>query len=312
MGREKEYTLGKTIAAAYKAWSERLELHADAKTFADLLDRYTVEMLPEYPPKSQETKLIAIRRLRPVFGMLSIVAIKPSHAYKYIDLVKNKHGHTSAIRDFELLSHAMTKAVEWGLIDRHPFIGQMRKDRPPPRDRYVTDAELDKATAVAPDVLRLYIQFKMATGLRRKDILLLRREDLREDGIHVQPTKTMHTTRKRLIFEWTDELRELVDQILNLPRKIGSVWLFATRKGQCYMKDNGTANGFDSLWSRFMEKVVASGVERFQERDLRTKSATDEEDLQAASRRLGHADLRTTKRNYRVLPEKVTPLKRRK
>lgn len=54
MGREKEYTLGKTIAAAYKAWSERLELHADAKTFADLLDRYTVEMLPEYPQRARK------------------------------------------------------------------------------------------------------------------------------------------------------------------------------------------------------------------------------------------------------------------
>lgn len=74
------------------------------------------------------------------------------------------------------------------------------------------------------------------------------------------------------------------------------------------MKPNGTANAFDSLWQRFMRKVAAAGVERFQERDLRAKTASDMP-LELASALLGHADVRTTLKYYRRRGEKVKPLR---
>ncbi len=44
-------------------------------------------------------------------------------------------------------------------------------------------------------------------------------------------------------------------------------------------------------------------------RDLRRKSASDEEDEQTAQQRLGHASVAITNRVYRVLPKKVKPLR---
>ena len=67
---------------------------------------------------------------------------------------------------------------------------------------------------------------------------------------------------------------------------------------------------FDSLWQRFMDKVLAETqvAERFQERDLRAKVATDSDTLIEASERLGHADTAITQRVYRRKPILVKPL----
>jgi len=76
----------------------------------------------------------------------------------------------------------------------------------------------------------------------------------------------------------------------------------------------GTNNAFDSLWARFMSKALTETalVERFQERDLRAKSASDEDSLEAASKRLGHTQQEITKLVYRRKGEVVQPLKRPK
>jgi integrase len=53
-------------------------------------------------------------------------------------------------------------------------------------------------------------------------------------------------------------------------------------------------------------------TDRFQERDLRAKVASDSDSLIEASERLGHADTGITQRVYRRKPVRVQPLVRRK
>ena len=89
----------------------------------------------------------------------------------------------------------------------------------------------------------------------------MRLPELRDDGIHVQPHKTKDSTGIRLIIEWdaAGELRDLVDEILRLPpRRVGYVPLFVTREGVPCVKEDGSANAFDSLWQRFMDRVMAA------------------------------------------------------
>ena len=84
--------------------------------------------------------------------------------------------------------------------------------------------------------------------------------------------------------------------------------LFCTRNGDPYIKEDGTANAFDSLWQRFMRKVIAKTEvkDRFQEKDLRKKTAS-EMSIELAQKLLGHASSETTRRHYRLLAEKVSP-----
>jgi integrase len=64
------------------------------------------------------------------------------------------------------------------------------------------------------------------------------------------------------------------------------------------------------MWQRFMDKALkeTSLQERFQERDLRAKTASDMP-LELASALLGHADPRITEKVYRRKPDVVKPLK---
>jgi len=100
-------------------------------------------------------------------------------------------------------------------------------------------------------------------------------------GVLVQPSKT-RATGNRLIFEWDDALRAAVNDIRKIkPRRIGDSHLFTTRHGKPYIDENSKCNAFDSLWQRFMDKVLAETrvTERFQERDLRAKVASDSASL---------------------------------
>ena len=86
-------------------------------------------------------------------------------------------------------------------------------------------------------------------------------------------------------------------------------WLFCNRRGEPYVKPNGTTNGWDSIWQRFMDRVIAETKvqDRFWEKDLRAKVATDAESLEHARSLLSHASDATTRKVYRRKPEKVIP-----
>jgi len=97
---------------------------------------------------------------------------------------------------------------------------------------------------------------------------------------------------------------------MRLRKKIVSTWLFHTNRGQPYIKDDATANGFDSIWQRFMKKALEKSdlKERFTEHDLRAKVASDTESEHARIL-LGHANIEITNRVYRRKATKVKPIR---
>lgn len=315
---KREFRLGASLPEAYRVWAARLELHNDVRTIGQLLERYALEVVPIKAPMTQVGNARAIERLTAVFGEMRIRDFKPIHAYQYRDK-RGKKSPTAANRELEVLSHTFTKAIEWGYREDHPMIeGKFRKLSTPPRTRYVEDWEIVEVLSLIPrrkrgslHAVRAYIKIKLLSGLRRGDLLRLRMADLQGDGIYVEPRKTATTTGKKLIIEWTPALRQSVDEALVArPVDIGP-WLFCTKRGDCYVKDDGTASSWDSMWQRFMSRVLTETKvkERFTEHDLRAKCASDAETLAHAQQLLAHADSATTQRIYRRRPERVKPLK---
>lgn len=319
---KKQFRLGSSLSDAYRAWADRLEHTTGARTIADLLDRYALEVMPEKAPKTQREQLPAVKRLRAVFGHMQLARgkeclIEPHHAYTYLDKRKAK---VAGKRELEVLSHALTKAAEWGYIRNNPLLGQFTAKGKLPRvgrTRHVEDWEILEALSLdskrkkgSVRMVQAYIRLKLMTGLRMTDLLLLRVVDLKEDGIHVRPHKTAKTTGLARIIEWNDQLREVVEDCKDArPVDIGP-YLFCNREGLSYFnEEKGTANGFESIWQRFMDRVLSETkvTERFAERDLRAKAATDAESLEHAMKLLAHADSRTTQRFYRRKPERVKP-----
>lgn len=323
---KKLFRLGKTLSEAYRTWATRIEWGEKARNISQLLDRYLMEVVPTKAPKNQTLNALWIKQLRSVFGDVPLNGIKPSHVYHYVDLRSKKKvnpdgritgGKTAAHREVEVLSHAFTKAVEWGYIDRHPFKGEVRLEGEKPRDRYVEDWEVLECLSLATTrkkgsalAIQAYIRLKLMTGMSRSDLLRLTASHCKEDGIHIQRHKTANTTGKRTIYEWTPELRAAVE-MAKAARPALSPFLFCNRKGKGYIdEETGETHSWDSMWQRFMDRVLKDTkvTVRFTEHDLRAKCASDAPSLEHARALLSHADARTTEAIYRRKPERVKPL----
>lgn len=327
---KKEFRLGKSLPEAYRNWAERLAHNENTKTVADLLDRYAMQVVPTKKVTTQQQNQVAIKRLRSILGTAPINSVRPQLVYQYVDRrrkeVKRPDGtieklpaRTAAFREIEILSHAFTKAVEWGIIDRHPFKGEIRLSGEKPRTRYVEDWEIVECLALEPKrmhgsvlAVQAYIRVKLITGLRRGDLLRLSMSDLKEDGIHVTPGKTAGSTGKSIILTWTDELRAAVEMAKAARPVRIAPWLFCNRDGASYISDvTGRAGGWDTMWRNFMERLLRETKvkQRFNEHDLRAKCASDAETLAHAQALMAHADSRLTERVYRRKPQVVQPLR---
>lgn len=324
-GGKSWFPLGTNLSDAYRTWASKVDAPESVETISRLLDRYALEVIPGKAPKTQASNQYAIKQLRPVFGDMAIQDLEPQHIYQYVDRRKAKttgkvtvdrKATVAAHREIEVLSHAYTKAVEWGIIKAHPFKNEVRLKGEAPRDRYVEDWELVEALSLVPMrkkgsvlMIQSYLRVKLLTGLRQSDLLRITLADMKEDGIHVQPHKTAKTSRKKLIYAWTDELKAAIENA-KASRPALSPYLFCNRRGECYVNpETDEAHGWKSMWQRYMDRVLEETevTERFTEHDLRAKVASDAESLKRAQELMAHADSRMTKRVYRRKPELVQP-----
>lgn len=300
--------LGKTIQEAHKTFSE-LPVHdtGDVYYTRDLAAAYALRVVPQYPAGTQANKTRSLAEIERVFGHIPVKALEPKHCYDYFDA---KQGTRSARAVIEDLRHLFTKAVEWGILKRHPIKGQVVLKKQRPRNRYVTDDELIHFYQMASEKLRAYIVLKLLTGLSKQDMLCLSREDIQTDGLHAYRRKT--NTRPK-VYEWDDEglLRRAINNVYAAHKgHVGNARLFHTRDGKPYyfVDENGHAlskpTSFDSMWQRLMTKWVESGGQRFTEHDIRAKSASDV-DLEHARLLMDHSNSNITEKVYRRAPTVV-------
>lgn len=308
----KRFPLGANLPDAYKAYGERVKAPERINTIGALLDRYLLQVVPAKAPKTQTGNRIFIRTLREAMGKWPLTYIRPQHVYQYRD----KRGGVIAHREIEVLSHAFTKAVEWGLLDRHPFKGQVILTGEKHRDRYIEDWEVVECLALPTRrkrgsvlMIQAYLRLKMLTGLSQGDLLRLEPgRHFNDEGIHVR----RHKTGKRSIYEWSPDLRNAVE-LAKLARPVDlSPFLFCNKRGHGYVNENtGESRGWRSMWQRFMTRLLKETkiTERFTEHDFRAKVASDAESLERARALLQHADSRTTDAIYRRKPERVRPMR---
>ncbi|MBS36922.1 MAG: hypothetical protein CMO26_13485 [Thiotrichales bacterium] len=124
-------------------------------------------------------------------------------------------------------------------------------------------------------------------------------QSITDDGIKVRTSKT----GKVLLFEWTDELRQVLDRVKELRGRRQTMYLLFGGRGHRY-----TSSGFQTAWYRLMDNAMEKGAitERFTFHDIRAKAGSDSED----DKLLGN-DIRTLERHYKRKPVTVTPLRRK-
>lgn len=333
---KKLFRLGASLHEASRVWEERMREATQqddqrVKTIGQLLDRYAREIIPTKSPASQVSNRNQMGKVREVFGSMPLVPFKPQLIYQFVEARSKKKldpasgrergGKITAHREVELLSHAFTKAVEWGYIDRHPFKGEVRLQGEQPRTRYVEDWEIIEALKLDSRrkkgsilMIQAYLRLKLLTGLSQGDLLRLQPDQhFKEDGIHNVRHKIAKKVGKVTIYQWSDELKLAVNMALEARPKKDSKFLFCTRTGEGYIDEAvGRSSAWKSMWQRFMARLLKETkvTESFTEHDLRAKVGSDAESIEHAQALLAHADPSTTKRVYRRKAELVKPLSR--
>jgi len=306
---KQQFRLGSALTEAYRNFAERVSWKDDVNSMCELLDRYLIEVVPLKAPATQRSNRIGIKRLRGFFAGNPVQAIRPKHIYSFREICNKRHGAISCNRDLEVLSHAFTKAIEWGVIDEHPMVGKkVTKNPAARRKRYVEDWEVVQFLSIASPFLQMYIELKLILGLRKGDMLSIMHACMASDGLHVTPRKTAASSARSIIYEWTPDLRLAIQSIVKRKGNMESPYLFCTRQGLPYIKEDGTTSGFDSIWQRTMYKALNSTnlVERFTEHDLRAKVASDTS-ADHAKELMGHSDSKITDRVYRRKTEVIQP-----
>lgn len=291
-----EFRLGATLHEAHRVYAMRQEFLGSVHTMAQLCDRYAIEVMPLKAPATQKSNQYSLKRIRRVFADNPVDAIKPQHIYQYRDRMGKDESHKKANLDLEVLSHLFTKAIEWGARGDHPMAGKkVVKYSLKARKRYVSDDELVGFAATLPAKWQLFVSLAVWTGRRKAELLNLKRSDLTDRGILFHNVKRDGDS---FVVGWTDELRVIVDGILKHRERVSALHLFHTREGQPYIRDDGSASGFDSIWQRYMRRWADSGNERFTLHDLRAKRASDLT-LDQAQALLRHTTASMTQKTYR-------------
>lgn len=285
--------LGKTEA-------DMLRALADLKTegtgvMASIIKRYREQILNKKAANTQAAQNKQLDRLTKAFGHLQPAKIRPKHIAQYHDAV----GETApyqANRELALITHVLKYAVRWGYIDDNPA-REIQRHPEHARTRYITDEEFMLVRDQAPTWVQILMDLAYVTGQRRIDLLSLKRGHLNDQGIAITQSKT----GKRLIIEWSADLRSIISRaIAELPGEgIQSVYIICDSRGQ-----RRRDAAFTTAWTRLMDKCIEAGIiaDKFQYRDIRGKAGSDSDGKQ-----LGHKSTATLHRHYKRLPEKVKP-----
>lgn len=266
---KKTFPLGKTLHEAHRTYAERVATFEDVRRMEQLCDRYALEVVPLKADATQRSNTYSLRRIRKAFHGNSVLAVQPHHIYQYRDHVGRKESKKKANLDLEVLSHMFTKAIEWGLRPDHPMTNKkVVKYSLAPRRVKPVEEELVAFLATLPRKWQLYHLLKIWCGRRKGEMLRLERTDFTKAGIRFVNNKPPYD---EFIIPWEVETLAMAKELLAMDRKISSKFIFCTRKGQPYIKEDGTTSGFDSIYNRRIRKAIADGIVtvRFTEHDLR-------------------------------------------
>jgi len=256
-----------------------------AGSVGEMIDRFKIENAPTHY-RDQSKDGVAVRdgtykNLTAFFGKMSPQSLRTIHGYQYIDARSKAGAPAKAWKELSLFSTICHYAVEWGLMERNPFVG-MRK-RP---------TEKDVRTITRSQVVRFYLwsqkqtpQFKVLgcaalftylTGFRAAEVRPYHTSGLSKEGVRVTNAKRKKGESETVkLREWSVKLRTVVARAKQA-HGVERLYLFANRHGKPY-----TRSGWGSVWQDAMkawigceEKELVEHREYFSLLDVRPAAIT--------------------------------------
>jgi integrase len=252
------------------------------RTVAAAIDRYLLHKAPDLAESTVAAYGKHRKRLEAAFAEFSDVSqIRSTHVYEYLDARSAK---ASGRQEIKLLSAVLGYVHRLGWITVNPCRG-VEMPAAKDRRRVLSDGELAALREAANPRLRCLIDLALLTAMRQGDLLRLRLSDLTDEGIAVEH----HKTGARVLYQWSDALREAVGRAKRLRRRVGSVYLFADERGAPVK-----SGAVQTAWIRLCRRV---GVQDAHFHDLRATVLTlakEKSGIDYAQALAGHASATMT------------------
>lgn len=229
------------------------------------------------------------KNLYQFFGHMMPDAVQPFHCYAYIDArTKATGAAVKAGKEIGLLSALLEYGRRIGVVRENAAKG-IEKPRNPPRQTLVTWAHIELLTRAGREaggsyhIAALAMRFAWLTLRRPGEVLSFTEKQVTDAGcVFTASKRRANEAEKRGLIEWSDELRETVNEAMGLKRWAvfgGSRLLFANLAGERYTK-----GGWKATMSRLMLKAEALAAKddvewvRFSLQDCRPGGVTEKQE----------------------------------
>ena len=218
--------------------------------FVDAVNRYNAE---KFDKKTFQNDQYAFMHLMLFFRESTLDQINMNTLWPFIHHRLLSVKNSTINRELEVVRHLLNLAhKEWLCLDAVPFIRMLKES--PPRVRFLTQPEADRLLMALPHHLQPVVQYALATGCRRGEILNLEwsRVDLRR---HV--TWLEHGTTKNGAARGIPLNRDAMIA-LQMAKSRNARWVFT------YMN-----NPMVGIGSAFKKALKRAEIKNFRFHDLR-------------------------------------------
>ncbi len=270
------------------------EIGGSNQLLRELFDRYAREVSPQ--KRGARWEVIRLERLaKDKIGDIRLSKLAPADFADWRDRRLTEVAPASVNREMVLMSAVLTRArKEWGLLATNPLSDVSKPSKPPPRDRRVSQAEIDRLLEVAGgDLTKLRpraihaFRFAMETAMRAGEILSLTDRTVdRASRIAVLPMTKNGTMRKVPL---SSAALALLD---DLPRSDGP--LFGL-----------TARQLDSNFRAVRDKAKIKNLRFHDSRHEAITRLARKLDVLSLARVVGHRDIRMLQIYYNESAEEL-------
>jgi integrase len=198
-------------------------------TFNELANRYIENFKNQ---KCFRSKDHAIGVLRAEFGDKQLSQM----TYLEIETWRNRRKATPTQRgdrvradgsvnfDLAVLGHMLNKAVQWGLLENHPFRKgeRLAYKLNNARTRFLTESEIEALFGECPTHLKPIVETAILSGMRLEELLSLRWEQIRNGQIYLTETKYSKPRQIPINGRLAEVFRELRQKVLRELRESGT------------------------------------------------------------------------------------------
>ena len=267
------------------------------KNLSDALIRYREEVSPTKKSHRNEHNRIN-KFLRSSLSDFPLLELKQHHFNEWIDSSLTKIKASSVNRDLNLFSALFEQAIRWNWTTNNPIRGIRRPKNPPPRDRRISDSEIERildalgydgeTVTTQRHIIAVAFLFALETAMRQGEIWALTWENVFLDKSFVRLQETKNGTKRDVPLS-TEAVR-----LLGL--------VFSTTNNKvfnCNQASSGTL---------FRRSLALAGIKGLTFHDSRHEALTRlarKLDVLDLARMVGHRDPRSLMIYYNATAEEI-------